>query len=120
MFVYNHNINSEQHFATRREGKIMKIVDMKKFVRSIILMFGIIVLLTLIFVNKSFSHSETVYKKIYISSGDTLWNIARLEKNCNEYFMNKEIREIVYELQNINNLKNSELKIGQELSIPTI
>ena len=93
MFVYNHNINSEQHFVTRREGKIMKIVDMKKFVRSIILMFGIIVLLTLIFVNKSFSHSETVYKKIYISSG---------------------------ELQNINNLKNSELKIGQELSIPTI
>ena len=98
----------------------MKIVNIKKFIRSIILLVMFLSLLTFIFVNKSFSHSETIYKKIYISSGDTLWNIAKMEKNNNTYFENKDIREIVYELQTINNLNNSNLKIGQELNIPTI
>ncbi len=98
----------------------MKIVNMRKFIRSILLMFGILVLLTAIFINKSFSHNETSYKKIYVSSGDTLWTIAKAEKNNNIYFENKEIREIVYELQNTNNLNKSELKIGQELNIPVM
>ena len=98
----------------------MKIVNMKKFVRSIVLMFGFMFVLTFLFINKSFSHNDTAFKKICVSSGDTLWNIAKDEKNNNEYFENKEIREIVYELQTRNNLKNSDLKIGQELNIPTI
>ena len=29
------------------------------------------------------------YKKIYISSGDTLWAIAKLEQSNNKYFENK-------------------------------
>ena len=98
----------------------MKIVNMNKFLRSIILMFGVLILLIFMFINKSFSHSETMYKKVFISSGDTLWNIAKAEKNNNYYFENKDIREIVFELQSINNLNNSDLKIGQELNIPTI
>lgn len=98
----------------------MKIVNMKKFIRSLILIFGVLFLITFIFVNKSFSHSNTTYKKICVSSGDTLWTISKAEKNNNEYFENKEIREIVYELQTTNNLKSSNLKIGQELNIPTL
>ena len=98
----------------------MKIVNMRKFIRSIILSVIFLSLLTFIFVNKSFSHSETIYKKIYISAGDTLWSIAKLEKQNNTYFENKEIREIVYELQITNNLNSSNLRVGQELNIPTI
>ena len=98
----------------------MKIVNMKKFVRSIVLMFGFMFGLTFLFINRSFSHNDATFKKICVSSGDTLWNIAKDEKNNNEYFENKEIREIVYELQTRNNLKNSDLKIGQELNIPII
>ena len=98
----------------------MKIVNTKKFVRSLILMFGVLFLICFIFVNKSFSHSEKSYKQIYISSGDTLWSIAKEENNNNEYFDSKDIREIVYELKSINNLSNSNLIIGQELNIPII
>ena len=98
----------------------MKIVNMKKFVRSLILAFGILLLISFIFVNKSFSHSEKKYKQIYISSGDTLWTIAKEEKNNNEYFENKDIREIVYELKTTNKLVSYNLKIGQEINIPTI
>ena len=59
----------------------MEIVNMKKFIRSLILIFGVLFLITFIFVNKSFSHSNTTYKKICVSSGDTLWTISKAEKN---------------------------------------
>ena len=98
----------------------MKIVNMKKFVRSIVLMFGILIILGFIFINKSFSHTETIYKKIFISPGDTLWTIAKYEKNNNEYFDNRDLREIIYELKRINDLNDSNLKVGQELNIPII
>ena len=98
----------------------MRIVNKKKFIRSMILMFGVLILISFIFVNKSFSHTEKSLKKIYISYGDTLWSIAKEEKNSNVYFENKDIREIVYELKNTNELSNSSLKVGQEINVPII
>lgn len=98
----------------------MRIVNMKKFIRSIIILLGVLFFISFIFVNKSFSHSEKSYKQIYISSGDTLWTIAKEEKNNNEYFENKDIREIVYELKTTNKLVDYNLKVGQEINIPTI
>lgn len=98
----------------------MKIVDKRKFIRSLMIIGIFIVLIGFVFINKSFSHSEISYKKLYVSSGDTLWNIAKLEKNSNSYFENKDIRDVVEELKVTNNLTNSNLEIGQELNIPTI
>ena len=98
----------------------MRIVNKKKFIRSMILMFGVLILISFIFANKSLSHTEKNFKKVYISSGDTLWSIAKEEKNSNVYFENKDIREIVYELKNTNELSNSSLKVGQELNVPII
>lgn len=98
----------------------MKIVNKKKFIRSLILVLGFVIFIIFILVNNSFSHSEISYKKVYISSGDTLWNIAKLEKNSNAYFENKDIRDIVYELKSTNNLSNSNLVVGQALNIPII
>ena len=98
----------------------MRIVNKKKFIRSMILMFGVLILISFIFANKSLSHTEKNFKKVYISSGDTLWSIAKEEKDNNEYFENKDIREIVYELKNINELSSSNLKVGQEINVPII
>lgn len=83
-----------------------------------ILMFGVLILISFIFANKSLSHTEKNFKKVYISSGDTLWSIAKEEKDNNEYFENKDIREIIYELKKANDLNNSNLKVGLELNIP--
>ena len=98
----------------------MKIVNMKRFIKSIVLMFLFLGVISFIFINKSYSYNETTYKKIYVSTGDTLWTIAKNERNNNEYFYNKDIRDVVLELKNINKLKDSNLKVGQELNIPTI
>ena len=98
----------------------MKIVDKKKFIRSISIIIGLIIFIILLLVNTSLSHTEISYKQIYISSGDTLWNIAKYEQENNVYFEDKDIRYIIDEIKYINNLNASSLNIGDELTIPTI
>lgn len=97
----------------------MKIVNKRKFIRSISTI-GVIIFIMLIFANISLSHTETKFKMMSVVSGDTLWSIARLEKSNNEYFKDKEIRDIVDEIKYINNLSDSSLKVGEQLTIPTI
>jgi len=98
----------------------MKITNFKKFIRSILIVLGIFLSLTL-FVNKStFSHKETEYKTIYISEGDTLWNIAKSNQKNNQYYKDKDVRFIISDLMKINNLSNSSININQELKIPII
>ena len=96
----------------------LKIVNVKKFLLSIIILFSLIVLSLIIFANKSYSKSEESYKTEIIVYGDTLWNIAKNEKNINEYYKDKDVRYIVYDIQEINNLSNTNLAQGQEILIP--
>lgn len=98
----------------------MKIVNKKKFIRSTSITIGLIVFIILLLINTSFSHTETVYKKVAVISGDTLWSIAKYEKTNNLYFENKDIRDIVDEIKCLNKLSSSNLKVGDELNIPTI
>ena len=96
----------------------MRIVNMKKFVRMIILMVGIIIISSICFCNISFSKGEVKTKTIYVSNGDTLWTIAREEQENNPYYENKDVRDIIYEIRKTNNLENnSNLNEGQELII---
>ena len=69
----------------------MKIVDKKKFIRSISIIIGLIIFIILMLINTSLSHTEINYKQIYISSGDTLWNIAKYEQENNIYFEDNDI-----------------------------
>lgn len=95
----------------------MKIVNRKKFVRNIsilIIIFG----LAIIFSKNTYSKAEISYKECYIYNGDTLWNISEKEIEDNKYFKNKNIREVIYELKNINNLSESALKVGEKIKIP--
>lgn len=98
----------------------MKIVNKKKFIRSISITISLIIFIILMLINTSFSHTETTYKTISIISGDTLWNIAKYEKENNIYFLDKDIRYIIDEIKYLNNLNNSNLSIGDRLIIPTI
>ena len=96
----------------------MKIVNKKKFIRSISIIICLIIFIILMLINTSLSHTEINYKQIYISSGDTLWDIAKYEKENNIYFEDKDIRYIIDEIKYINNLNTSILNIGDELNIP--
>ena len=77
-----------------------------------------LIVIILMLINTSLSHTEINYKQIYTSSGDTLWDIAKYEKENNIYFEDKDIRYIIDEIKYINNLNTSILNIGDELNIP--
>lgn len=96
----------------------MRIVNFKKFIRSVFILFTITLILSLFISKSTLSHTEIKYKTIYVSSGDTLWSIAQNLQDTTEYYKNKDIRYIVYDLMEENSLSSSSLYINQELKIP--
>ena len=81
---------------------------------------GMFIALLLLFMKTSLSHTETNYKKVAVIKGDTLWSIAKYEKENNGYYQEIDIREIIAEIKSINQLKTSNLTEGDELTIPTV
>lgn len=97
----------------------MKIKNKKKFIISNLILFSI--LFIGIYVSKAtLSNSMIHYTETYIEEGDTLWEIAHDEQKYNEYYKNKEIREIVNNIKTVNKLESSNLTVGQKIIIPTI
>ena len=96
----------------------MVYLNVKKIVRSILLILGLIFVMSL-FINKStYSHKEMEYTTLKVSHGDTLWEIASdLQKN-NLVYKNKDVRYIIDDIKDLNNLSSSSLYINQELIIP--
>ena len=84
------------------------------------LILGIILLISLIINKATLSHKQVEYKTIYVSQGDTLWNIAKSNQVNNEYYKNKDVRFIINDLIRINNLDSSNINVDQELLIPVI
>lgn len=95
----------------------MKIKNRRKFILSLLIL-ALIIIFTILLTKNSFSHVESKTKIIYISSGDTLWDIAVLEQGSNEYYKNKKVRQIVEDIKYKNNLSNSYIYEGQKIEIP--
>ena len=99
----------------------MKIVNKKKFVRSMMMLVGLVILIVLgLITTTTYSKTEIGYKEDYVLKGDTLWSIAEQEVNNNEYYKNKDIREVMYEIKQLNNIGNKTLEVGQKIRIPSI
>lgn len=79
-----------------------------------------LLILTLLGINSTYSKTKIVYKEDYIIKGDTLWDIAENEVNTNQYYKNRDIRDVMYELKKINHLSNENLEIGKKIFIPNI
>lgn len=101
-------------------GIYMKIVNLKKFIRSICLILIVAFVLSLVCTKSTLSHKEIEYKLIYVAKGDTLWEIASDLQKSNDYYKTKDIRYIISDIKNINNLESSNLHIDQELMVPII
>lgn len=97
----------------------LKIVNKTKFYRSILIILTVLSFIFLCFFNKSSSEGIENFKTITIKDGDTLWSIAEYEKKENPVYKNSDVRDIVYNIKKINNLKSSALEINQSLIIPT-
>lgn len=98
----------------------LKITNKIKFIRSILIILGAIMFISLFISNISFSHGENNYKTIYVSNGDTLWSIAKEEQENNAYYEDKDIREVVNNIKTVNKLNSSDLSSNQKLVIPCI
>lgn len=95
----------------------MKIINKRKFIRTISML--ILILIGLIFWAKAtYSNVETSYIEDYIYEGETLWSIASKQLEENRYFEGKDIRFIVEELKSFNNLKTSNVYEGEKIKIP--
>ena len=97
----------------------MVVLNKKKFVRAILIIIGITIGLNFIIMNKVFSSQEITYKKVSIIEGDTLWDIASREKKNNPYYEDDDVRDIISNIKQINDLESSNLKENQVLKIPT-
>ena len=99
----------------------MKIKNMGKFIRSILLILGVIILLLLVLTYPPvLSHTDVSYTTISVSSGDTLWGIAQNLQSNNNYYKGKDIRYIVDDLVKVNNLNSKALHINQQLQVPEL
>lgn len=101
-------------------GIIMKIKNVKKFVRGILIVLGIIFILSLILVKSTLSYTTKEYKTIFVKSGDTLWSIALDLQENDTYYKGKDVRYIIGDLKEINSLKTSIVYANQELQIPIV
>ena len=97
----------------------MKIINKKRFIISNLIIFSLIFMI-INMAKGTLSTSIVNYTETYIEEGDTLWQIAIKEQASNKYYKNKEVREIVNNIKKVNNLKNSNLSVGQKIIIPTI
>ena len=119
--------NTSINYKTNERGnnfmKKMKIVNMRKFVRSMFILLGILIAIILFFPKATLSHNEKEYisyETISVAKGDTLWSIANYQQKNNPYYTEKDIRDIISELKKVNQLTNTNLQVGQALKVPVL
>lgn len=98
---------------------MIRIVNVKKFIVSTTILFLLILLGGSALINVTYSCNKVDYKTVYVTQGDTLWKIASKEQEKNPYYKDRDIRDVIYDIKEINGLKVSSLTVGQELKIPT-
>ena len=88
----------------------MKIVNRKKFIRSIAIVIFLLIAIFNVSIAKSNNEEEII--SYTIAPGQSLWSIAR------EYTPNsKDIRETIYEIKQLNNMTDSTIYPGQTIQI---
>ena len=102
--------------------KNRKIRKQKVNLKKIVLMLAIVIIGCIITMgnNNTFSHTNINYKTIYVANGETLWEIASVEAQNNSYYAKYDIRHIIKDIKQINDLKSSSVYPGQSLLVPNM
>lgn len=88
----------------------MRIKNKVKFIRSIAILIFLLIALFNISIAKTNSEAEII--DYTINKDETLWNIAK------EYTPdNKDIRQTIYEIKQLNNMTDSTIYPGQTIKI---
>ena len=99
-----------------RKKKIVKI-NLNKFIRSIIIIIGFVIFITFIATKSIYSYVSPEEKIIYAQPGDTLWSIARFAKENSSYYKDMNIKEVIQNIRDNNDISNNVIKSGQKLKI---
>lgn len=92
------------------------IVNSKRFfafITFILLFFSLVLTLIFTFSKAHSSSYSQGYKEYHVVTGDSLWDISL--KNMPE---NYDVREMVYNIKKLNNMKTSEIYDGDTIKIP--
>ncbi len=89
-------------------------INAKKVFKNILFLFVVIVIIVVSTSNVS-AKREFVTKDITIDSADTLWSLARNISNKNT---DLNIQKVIYDIEEINGLENSDIYVGQVLKLP--
>ena len=85
----------------------------RRFMITLAILISVISSIFLIATTKTEGYTELTYNEIVITNGDTLWDIAETT-----YGYNSDIRKKVAVIKKANDMKTSELIVGQVLLIP--
>ncbi len=88
-------------------------IDLKKKLSYIIILLFIFTFTSNAINKNKAAMNNVILKEIQIESGDTLWDIAK-ENISNE----EDIRNYIYEIIEINNLKNVNIHAGETIVVP--
>lgn len=89
-------------------------IDIKRVTINVLILLAIFMMYN-VFTSNIFGKRELKTKEITIASQDTLWNIS--SKICKEN-SSLNIQEVINDIKEINGLKDSNIAIGDVLSIP--
>lgn len=92
----------------------------KILITILFILVGIVGVLFILGNKPTLSHTEVNYKTIFVSYGETLWEIASLETKNNNYYLGKDVRYVINDIKKVNSLETSSLSVEQELIIPQI
>lgn len=97
--------------SNRKRSVISKVYTV---IGVLAIMFSVTFIASLTFnsFSKPIESSASNYIQVSVAPGDTLWNIAK------EYHTEGDIRNYIIEIEQLNNLKTSNLFVDQQLYIP--
>lgn len=91
-----------------------KVTDIKKFKRFMfltILLISIIAFTSILTLN-AYSKDIPQFDYVSVQQGDSLWSIAK------DYAGSKDIREVIYNISELNNIHNTTIQPGDIIKIP--
>lgn len=89
-------------------------INIEKVIKNISFLFIAIVIVVIVTSNVS-AKREFITSEITIDKADTLWAIAG---NISDENNELNIQQVIYDIQEINGLKNSDIYVGQVLQVP--
>lgn len=87
------------------------------FIKWFVINLIIVSTITVIFnIPKVYAKETFKYKTVRVQSGDTVWNYAKTVINKSK--QDKNISEVINDIKELNNMKNTDIKIGQDIKLP--